>query len=145
MLLGMKESYMKGESEPILAPSLAAGIARGQSKLAQKDKRSKLDLELFLLALVEREINTPYLLHIRADLSPGATIPVLKRLNAGGYVRRSEPGVRARVQYELTAQGYRHLSSARPGMLQGSIPSDVGPFFVSRRSLCCAEPTGNKP
>ena len=28
MLLGMKESYKKGESESILALSLAAGIAR---------------------------------------------------------------------------------------------------------------------
>ena len=28
MLLGMKESYKKGESESILAPSLAVGIAR---------------------------------------------------------------------------------------------------------------------
>jgi hypothetical protein len=35
MLLGMKESYKKGESESILAPSLAAGIARGQLKRRQ--------------------------------------------------------------------------------------------------------------
>jgi len=35
MLLGMKESYKKGESESILALSLAAGIARGQSKRRQ--------------------------------------------------------------------------------------------------------------
>ena len=41
----------------------------------QKDKRSKLDLELFLLALIERDINTPYALHLNVGLSPGATIP----------------------------------------------------------------------
>ena len=35
MLLGMKASYKKGESESILAPSLAAGIARGQLKRRQ--------------------------------------------------------------------------------------------------------------
>jgi len=35
MLLGMKESYKKGESESILALSLAAGIVRGQSKRRQ--------------------------------------------------------------------------------------------------------------
>ena len=35
MLLGMKESYKKGESESILALSLAAGIARCQSKRRQ--------------------------------------------------------------------------------------------------------------
>jgi len=31
----MKESYKKGESESILAPSLAAGVARRQSKRRQ--------------------------------------------------------------------------------------------------------------
>jgi hypothetical protein len=35
MLLGMKESYEKGETDSILAPSLAAGIASGQSKRRQ--------------------------------------------------------------------------------------------------------------
>jgi hypothetical protein len=38
MLLGMKESYKKGESESILALSLAAGIARGQSKRRQGNR-----------------------------------------------------------------------------------------------------------
>jgi hypothetical protein len=35
MLLGMKEPYKKGESESILAPSLAASIARCWSKRRQ--------------------------------------------------------------------------------------------------------------
>jgi hypothetical protein len=35
MLLGMKESYKKGESESILALSLAAGIARCRPKRRQ--------------------------------------------------------------------------------------------------------------
>jgi len=35
MLLGMKESYKEGGSETILAPSLAAGIARCQLKRRQ--------------------------------------------------------------------------------------------------------------
>jgi hypothetical protein len=35
MLLGMKESYKKGESDSILAPSLAAGVARRQPKRRQ--------------------------------------------------------------------------------------------------------------
>jgi len=36
MLLGMKESCKKGESESILALSLAAGIAKSQSKCSQR-------------------------------------------------------------------------------------------------------------
>lgn len=35
MLSGMKESYKKGESESILASSLATGIARCRSKRRQ--------------------------------------------------------------------------------------------------------------
>ena len=35
MLSGMKESYQKGESESILAPSLAADIARCPAKRRQ--------------------------------------------------------------------------------------------------------------
>ena len=35
MLMGMKESYKKGESESILAPSLAADIARCSVKRRQ--------------------------------------------------------------------------------------------------------------
>ena len=35
MLSGMKESYKKGESESILAPSLAAGIVRCPAKRRQ--------------------------------------------------------------------------------------------------------------
>jgi len=35
MLSGMKESYKKGESESILAPSLAVVVVRRQSKRRQ--------------------------------------------------------------------------------------------------------------
>ena len=94
-------------------------------KLGQKDKRSKLDLELFLLALINREINTPYLLHASAGLSPGATIPVLNKLNASGYVQRGEAGARRRAEYQTTAAGQRHLSSGWQSLLSAPIPTDV--------------------
>ena len=35
MLLGMQESYKKGESESILAPSLTDGVARRRPKRRQ--------------------------------------------------------------------------------------------------------------
>ena len=43
------------------------------------DKRRRNDLDLFLLALIEGGISTPYDLQKSAGLSPGATIPVLQR------------------------------------------------------------------
>ena len=107
----------------------------------QKDKRSKLDLELFLLALLQRGINTPYSLHANAGLSPGATIPVLKRLSGGGYVQRGNPGVRERAEYQVTAKGLRHLNATWPGMLESSIPTDMEAILrtASLAILCGAE------
>ena len=94
-------------------------------KLGREDKRSKLDLELFLIALLERDINTPYSLHVNAGLSPGATIPVLKRLSAAAYLQRGNPGVRGRTEYQVTVKGRQHLNSSWPGMLESSIPTDM--------------------
>ena len=45
MLSGMKESYKKGESESILAPSPAAGIVRCPSKRRQGYCLGKLNLD----------------------------------------------------------------------------------------------------
>lgn len=116
-------------------------VVATKRELAPKDKRSKLDLELFLIALIKREINTPYLLHASAGLSPGATIPVLKRLNAGGFVRRGRPGVRKRTEYKVTAKGSRHLNSTWPGMLESSVPTDMEAILrtASVAILCGAE------
>lgn len=109
--------------------------------LGQKDKRSKLDLELFLIALIKRKINTPYLLQASAGLSPGATIPVLKRMGAAGYVRRGSPGFRKRTEYQVTAKGSRHLSSTWPGMLESSVPTDMEAILrtASLAILCGAD------
>ncbi|MFL6354409.1 MAG: hypothetical protein ACJ74Z_21515, partial [Bryobacteraceae bacterium] len=44
MLLGMKESYKKGESDSILALSLAAGIARCWPKRRQRYRCRAIEL-----------------------------------------------------------------------------------------------------
>jgi DNA-binding PadR family transcriptional regulator len=93
--------------------------------LAHRDNRSKLDLELFVLALVRREISTPYLLRETVGLSPGATIPVLDRLEQAGYLRRGKPGVRGRTEYTITGGGKRHLSSSWQPLLADSVPTDI--------------------
>jgi DNA-binding PadR family transcriptional regulator len=110
-------------------------------KLEPKDKRSKLDLNLFLIALIKRGINTPYSLHGCAGLSPGATIPVLKRLNAAGYLRRGDPGIRKRSEYRVTAKGSRYLDSNWPQMLESSVPTDIEAILrtASLGILCGAD------
>lgn len=45
-----------------------------------RDKRRRSDLDLFVLALIASAVSTLYSLKTTADLSPGATIPVLRRL-----------------------------------------------------------------
>ncbi len=89
-----------------------------------RDKRSRPDLGLFLLALIRAGINTPYRIHTDAALSLGATLPALKRLEQAGYLRRGQPGTRGRTEFEITKSGERHLKSGWRPLLE-SIPADM--------------------
>ncbi len=65
-------------------------------------------LDLFVLSLLDRGLETPYDLQKRAGLSLGATTPSLRRLLDAKLVTRSKdsgPGKRPRHAYELTARG----------------------------------------
>ena len=89
-----------------------------------RDQRSKLDLELFVLALVQRSVNTPYRL-LSAGLSQGATIPVLGRLESSGHIRRGKPGPRGRTEFEVTAAGRRHLKTGWQPLLESPVSGDI--------------------
>jgi hypothetical protein len=52
-----------------------------------RDKRRRNDLDAFALALIECGISISYELKTTAGLSPGATIPALKRLVMAGLAR----------------------------------------------------------
>jgi DNA-binding PadR family transcriptional regulator len=80
------------------------------------DRRSRLDLQLFVLAMIEIGLRTPYALQAEAGLSPGATIPVLARLLAAGYVERSAPGSRGRAEYKVTRLGRGFLRDSRDSL-----------------------------
>ena len=67
-----------------------------------RDKRRRTDLELFVLALIDSGISTPYQFQKAAGLSPGATIPVLQRLLNAEFVREGEPGARRRTNYSIS-------------------------------------------
>ena len=90
-----------------------------------RDRRSRLDLDLFVLALVERGIATPYALLAEAGLSPGATLPVLARLESGAYVRRGKPVARGRAEYKTTATGRLFLKTGWRPLIDAPIPADV--------------------
>jgi DNA-binding PadR family transcriptional regulator len=75
------------------------------------DKRRRSDLDLFVLALVADGVSTPYRMQIDAGLSPGATIPALRRLLTSGFVLQSKRGPRGRTEHRISASGWRHLNS----------------------------------
>jgi hypothetical protein len=55
------------------------------------DKRRRTDLDLFILALIDSGISTPYEFQKAASLSQGATIPALQRLLEARLVRQGKP------------------------------------------------------
>ena len=79
---------------------------------SQDDRRSRKDLELFILALVSDGLSTPYNLMATANVSPGASIPALARLEAAGCVRKGAEGLRNRTEYATTTKGERLLNSS---------------------------------
>ena len=74
-----------------------------------RDKRRRTDLDLFVLALIDSGVPTPYELQKAAGLSQGATTPALQRLLDARLVRQGKPGVRGRTDYQTTAAGRKFL------------------------------------
>jgi DNA-binding PadR family transcriptional regulator len=74
------------------------------------DKRRRSDLDLFVLALIDGGIATPYELQRAASLSPGATLPALRRLAERRFVLAGQAGPRGRLAHKLTAAGRQQLN-----------------------------------
>jgi DNA-binding PadR family transcriptional regulator len=65
-------------------------------------------LDLFILSLLDRGLQTPYDLHQQGGLSLGSTVPALRRLSDTGLIRkRDDTGTskRPRHSYQLSAKG----------------------------------------
>jgi DNA-binding PadR family transcriptional regulator len=73
------------------------------------DKRHRGDLDLFILALIDNGLSTPYDLQKSAGLSPGATVPALQRLIVQKWVIAGKPGIRGRTEHKITPEGRRYL------------------------------------
>jgi DNA-binding PadR family transcriptional regulator len=93
------------------------------------DKRRRTDLDLFVLALIDSGVSTPYELQKAAGLSQGATIPALQRLLEARFVRQGKSGARGRTGYQvspagkkLLKDGWRPLVAAGPS---GDVDSDL--------------------
>lgn len=70
------------------------------------------DLDLLILALVQRGCATPYDLKAKAGISVGSSAPVLERLAEGGLLKKGDPGVRDSIQFSISKSGEKTLESA---------------------------------
>ncbi|HEY4933255.1 MAG TPA: PadR family transcriptional regulator [Terriglobales bacterium] len=81
------------------------------------------DLDLFVLALVQRGCANPYDLKSQAGISVGSSAPVLERLEQSQLIKGSPPGVRKRQQFSITKSGTKTLESGWRDLL-ASRPTD---------------------
>jgi DNA-binding PadR family transcriptional regulator len=89
------------------------------------DKRTRTDLDLFILALVNEGVATAYEMKVEAGLSPGATLPAITRLQNLGYLSAGEVGARNRTQLNLSRSGRTFLNTSWKRLLNGPVPSDL--------------------
>jgi DNA-binding PadR family transcriptional regulator len=93
------------------------------------DKRRRTDLDLFILALIDSGISTPYEFQKAAGLSQGATIPALQRLLDAQLVRQGKQGIRGRTCYKVSAAGKRTLRDGWQPLIaagpSGNLDSDL--------------------
>ena len=90
-----------------------------------RDRRRRTDLDLFVLALIDSGVSTPYELQKMAGLSPGATIPALERLSEKGFVRQEESGARRRIGHRITPTGKKHLKTDWRALLDNGPSGDL--------------------
>jgi DNA-binding PadR family transcriptional regulator len=89
------------------------------------DKRRRTDLDLFVLALIDGGVSTPYELQKTAGLSQGATNPALQRLLAARLVRQGKPGARGRTDYRATAAGKKLLRGGWLPLIEAGPSGDL--------------------
>jgi DNA-binding PadR family transcriptional regulator len=89
------------------------------------DKRRRTDLDLFILALIDSGVSTPYELQKTAGLSQGATIPALQRLLEARFVRQGKPGVRGRTDYKVSAAGKKLLRDGWLPLIEAGPSGDL--------------------
>jgi DNA-binding MarR family transcriptional regulator len=89
------------------------------------DKRRRTDLDLFVLALTDSGVGTPYELQKAAGISQGASVPALKRLLEAGFIRQGKPGLRGRTVYRATAAGRKALNVGWRRLIEGGPSGDL--------------------
>jgi DNA-binding PadR family transcriptional regulator len=84
-------------------------------------------LEVFILSLFDRGLQTAYDLQRHAGVSLGSSTPALKRLQAAGLLKRTVQvgsSKRLRHGFEITATGRKLVRGTWTSLLKGQPPSD---------------------
>lgn len=86
-------------------------------------------LDLYVLSMLDRGVQSLYELQKAGGISLGASTPALKRLVKGGYVEeasRERTGKRVRIRFSLTPSGRKQARSAwRSWLPPQTTPSDL--------------------
>ena len=105
------------------------------------DKRSRVDLDAFLLGLISYGLKTPYDFMTSAGVSLGGSIPALSRLESAGYVQRDGAGARNRREYLITAKGRAFLQKSWRDLFQAPPAGDLDSILrTASLALLMAEP-----
>jgi DNA-binding PadR family transcriptional regulator len=91
----------------------------------KQDKRSKIDLDLFLLACVEQGLGSAYDLKVEAGISPGASLPSLARLKRLGFISPGKIGARGKVIFAATPNGRAFLQGNWYALLEQTVPVEM--------------------
>jgi len=75
------------------------------------DETFTSDIDVFILALVQRGLATPYDFKSRAGLSVGSSAPVLARLEKAGFIKCTETGPRKSRRFSITKAGEKQLEA----------------------------------
>ena len=84
-------------------------------------------LDVFILSLFDRGLETTYDLQRQADVSLGSSVPALRRLEKAGLAKRTAQAgssKRLRYKFELTAAGRKLARAAWASLLKDQPPSD---------------------
>jgi DNA-binding PadR family transcriptional regulator len=112
------------------------------TKTAKVDRRSRTDLDLFILAFARYGATTPYELRMVGGLSSGATLPALDRLVKAGHLKRGRKGSRGRREYAITVAGNHLLDRNSKSVLKDK---SIKEFDVVLRTAALALLLDHRP
>src|SRR5581483_2732612 len=78
-------------------------------------------LDLLLLPSIEEGITTVYRLREEAGLSPGTTLPALRRLEKSRLIRKAPAATRSKAELVVTITGKRELASGMKDLLSTAV------------------------